>query len=315
MLTLHRMHPKWVALGAALVVAVSLILSNANTTAAADTLKPKTLLIYYGWPSALNSAVNGWNLANVAADLGQYDYVVLGDELEKASHGDHNNTVTILAHQAMANTVVFGYIDLGVTTQNLTIDEVKLRIDEWKATGAAAIFLDDFGYDFGTTRARQNAVVSYAHAQGLPVMANAWRPEDAFGSDVDPTYNPAGLAPSLNSSDFYLYESHQIIVGQYATAADWQNKAQVVAGYKAALGFKVMSVTTNDANNGYAEDKFFYAWCSALDVRSRSHGLGGVCVRSRRCHCAVPGAARLGGWHDLYRGDQRGQPRLYPHHG
>ena len=53
-----------------------------------------------------------------------------------------------------STTTAFGYIDLGVTTQDLPLTEVYARIDEWKATGAQGIFLDDFGYDYGTTRDR-----------------------------------------------------------------------------------------------------------------------------------------------------------------
>jgi hypothetical protein len=35
------------------------------------------------------------------------------------------------------------------------------------------VMLDDFGYDFGVSRARQNSAVDYAHAQWLAVIANA----------------------------------------------------------------------------------------------------------------------------------------------
>ena len=75
--------------------------------------------------------------------------------------------------------------------------------------GAGVIFLDDYGYDFGTARARQNEAVDYAHSVGMSVIANALFPEDAFGRQIHPTHNPSGTATSLNSSDFYLCESHQ----------------------------------------------------------------------------------------------------------
>jgi hypothetical protein len=63
-----------------------------------------------------------------AAELGRYDYVVLGDELEKTEHPDHANTVAILAHRAMAQTAVFGYVDLGVRSQNLPPGEIQTRV-------------------------------------------------------------------------------------------------------------------------------------------------------------------------------------------
>ena len=117
---------------------------GSTTTCSAD-LQPKKLLIYYGWPSS----ISGTGVAGAATVFAQYDYVVLGDGLEKANHPDHNNTIAILANPQMANKRVFGYIDLGISTQNLSLLEIKTQVDEWKAMGVYGIFFDDFGYDFG----------------------------------------------------------------------------------------------------------------------------------------------------------------------
>ena len=117
-------------------------------------LAPGNLLIYYGYPSLVNGA-NG-NLTKAASTLGSYNDVVLGDTLELSSHPDHSNTTKILASSAMANTKVFGYVDLGVTTQNLSIKTMETDISDWKTTGATGIFLDDFGYDYNSTRAAEH---------------------------------------------------------------------------------------------------------------------------------------------------------------
>ena len=203
-----------------------------------------------------------------------YDHVVLGDGLEKVTHPDHANTLDILAHALMAGTTVFGYIDLGVSTRNLPIAEVKLRIDEWKTTGADGIFLDDYGYDFGTGRARQNEAVDYAHSVGMSVIANAFLPEDAFGSQIHTTHNPSGTATSLNSSDFYLYESHQITVGAFETEANWQTKANSLKTFQDLIGFKIFSITTDDSADVYDGGKFFYSWYSALLYGHEATGWG-----------------------------------------
>jgi hypothetical protein len=240
------------------------LLPSAALLAADPDPTPGDLLVYYGWPSSMNSAQNGWDNALVAVDLGQYDHVVLGAGLEKVAHGDHANTVTILAHPAMGSTFVWGYIDLGVTTQNFSMAEITTRIAEWQATGAHGILLDDFGYDYQTSRARQNAAVDAVHAAGLPVMANGWVPADVFAAAVEPTYNPGGLATRLGASDFYLSESFQLQAGAFRALADWRTKADAIEGYRASLGFGVLSVTTTDQDwDGYVEDQFFYAWFSA----------------------------------------------------
>ena len=176
-------------------------------------LAPGQLLVYYAWPSGINGAASN---GAAAAEFGQYDYVVLGDGLEKVTHGDHNNVVSMIADPAAANAVFYGYIDLGVSTQNLPLAEIQTRIDEWQQTGADGIFMDDFGYDFGVTRDRQNAAVDYAHSLGMPVVTNAWDASDAFSSDVHAN-NSTGTATSLGAADFYLSESYQIIVRPRAT--------------------------------------------------------------------------------------------------
>ncbi len=231
------------------------------TWAYATDIQPKSLLVDYSWPSSINGT---YTVDGAAADLGQYNYVVLGDGLEETTHGDHANTVAILAHADMANTSVFGYIDLGVSTQNLSMADIETHIDEWQTTGAVGIFLDDFGYDFQTSRSRQNEAVEYAHSKGLSVVANGWEPADVFGSDVDATYNPDGFSPSLNSDDYYLYESYQVNTGAYESETNWRTKADQLASYQSSIAFKVLAVTTNDATDTYDENKFFYAWYSGL---------------------------------------------------
>ncbi len=228
--------------------------------ASATSVGPKTLLIYYSYPSSINAT---FSVAGAAAEFGQYDYVVLGDLLEKASHPDHANTAAILAQPALSNTTVFGYINLGVSTENLSLTEIETRTDEWQATGATGIFFDLFGYDYDTPRARQNAAVDYAHSKGMPVIANAWIPADAFGTVVQPL-NPTGAPTSLNGGDFYLAESFQIFLDSFDSEAHWRGKADALNTFQASLGFKVLSVTTSDNGGVYDQNKFFYAWYSAL---------------------------------------------------
>lgn len=225
-------------------------------------LAPGSLLIYYSWPSGINGT---FAVVPAAAEFAAYDHVVLGDGLELATHPDHANTVAILAQvHATAPTRVYGYIDLGVSTQNLPLAEIAQRLDAWQATGADGVFLDDFGYDYLVTRARQNAAVAAAHARGLPVVANGWIPADLFGSAVDPVANPTGAAPLLGAGDYYLSESFQFMTGAYPPGADWFAKAAAVEGYRAQLGFGVFAVTTNDAANVYDPAAWAYAWYSAL---------------------------------------------------
>ncbi len=263
-------HPRTI-----IVRGLMMCLTVSIAAGARASINPDALLIYYGWPSAVNQT---FSISGAAGVFGQYDIVVLGDGLQNgpgtsSPHPDHFNTRGIVNHALTSGTDFYGYIDLGVTTQNLPLAEIYRRVDAWKAMGLEGVLLDDFGYDFGVTRARQNAAVEYAHQQGMRVIANGWRPEDVFSTAVHAN-NPLGLAPALGASDYYLSESHQIIVGKYDFAASWLSKARKVENFQKQYGFEVLSITTNDLRNLYEEPEFFYAWFSAALFGHAATGWG-----------------------------------------
>ncbi|MEM1096217.1 MAG: YCF48-related protein [Bacteroidota bacterium] len=224
----------------------------------AHTIRPKSLLVYYAWPSVINGATT---IAEAAQTLGQYDYVVLGEGIEYAVDP---NAYLVRRHPAMASTKVFGYVDVGVTTQNLPMQEILTRIAHWDGFGVAGIFLDNFGHDFGVTRERQNEALEMARRAGLPVMVNAWNPDDVFSTDLDPAYNPDGVAIDLTYRDFYFAESYQVQEGDFVSMNTWREKADKLAAYREAIGFNIMSVTTPRADGQYDKAAFHYAWHSAL---------------------------------------------------
>jgi hypothetical protein len=104
---------------------------------------PKRLGIYYGWPSLVQGA-NG-NLTDAAATFSQFDVVVFGDGISSSSHGDHTNTQTIIQSLNTLGKLSFGYIDLGVTTQNLSIAQMQTVVNNWAAMGVKGIMWDDAG--------------------------------------------------------------------------------------------------------------------------------------------------------------------------
>ena len=267
----NRSKRKWANTGLVYVLIAATFFCFQAANAADPNLK--TLLIYNAYPRSINQGGAG-TFAGASAELGQYDYLVLGGEHEKPYHWDYANTVAILAHPDLDNTAVFGAIDAGVNSANHTMDEIKTRVDEWKVAGATGIYLDYFGYNWGTSRARQNEAVDYVHSQGMPVLANAFFPADAFGDAVDPTYNSAGVSTHLDSTDFYLYEAHQFMGGQIYAGFIWYNKANEIKGYQDETGFKVFSYTTNDEANVYDENNFFYSWYSALLFGHEATGWG-----------------------------------------
>lgn len=125
--------------------------------------QPKTLAIFYGYPSEVGSE-----------KLNKYDLIVLGEGLEEEKHPDRAYL------EKLNKNKIYGYVDSIKKT-------AKDSIIKWKETGVVGVMLDDFGFDFGMEREQQNELVNFAHKVGMRVMVNAWEPEDVFegGNKID----------------------------------------------------------------------------------------------------------------------------------
>lgn len=231
-------------------------------------LAPKKLLVYYGYPSSINGSGGSVDLA--VPHFAHYDYVILGETLENPSHGDHTETRLIVSNPAVDHVKFYGYIN---PEQNIDINTVKTKIDQWLDLGVDGIFVDIFGYDYDMTRLRQNEVVDYIHSRGYPAFVNGWNPDDVFGAQIHPIYNPSGVATSLGSNDLYLSESYQITNGQYRVESQWREKQNKLNNYKNQLGFKILAVTTYDAR-AYDQNRFNYAWYSSIIDQLEAFGWG-----------------------------------------
>ena len=220
-----------------------------NAVAAEPAVPPAQLCIYYGWPSYVNGS--GGDAVRAAAQFIRCDLVVLGDGIEHPAHGDYASAASIVATLRQAGKEVFGYIDLGVTTQNLSPAHMERYVDEWRAMGASGIFLDDAGYDYGVSRARQDEVIDYVHGQGMSVFINAWNIDDAL-ADVDETghSSPSRLGPG----DIYLAESWLVAGGAYQSILDWAQKADRALQYMRAKQVRVAGVSTAALNKAVASN-------------------------------------------------------------
>lgn len=206
----------------------------------------RSLLIYYSVPQIIN-AVYDDNYA--AAVLARYDDVVLGTGLQDPANPYYASTTAIINQLAVLSpqTVVWGYIDAGITTGNLSLATLYTQIDQWLALGAGGIFMDVFGYDYGVSRDRQNALINYVHSKGVGSILNAWNPDDALGSQVNATYNPAGTPTAANGSDVLLLESwvcnsDAYSAPYYAIISDIKSRADKARAYRGSLGVRIFAV-------------------------------------------------------------------------
>ncbi|CAF2233508.1 unnamed protein product, partial [Rotaria magnacalcarata] len=153
----------------------------------------------------------------------QFDLVVFGDGIASPSHGDHTNTQTIIQFLSNLGKLTFGYVDLGITKQNLSILQMQ-------AMGVQCII-----YDYNVSRSRQNTMISYYHSLNLRVMMNAWNPDDVM----------SGSSMLLGSDDIYLLESYLISNGNYQSLAAWKIKADKCLSYASLYGISMATLSTS----------------------------------------------------------------------
>jgi len=245
--------------------------------AAQGKLSPRRLAIYYGIPSLVNGAQG--DTGRAAAVFGEYDLVVFGDGLEfpdvvpgrrPAGAGplEHGRTAAIIRLLAATarKPIVYGYVDLG-NSQNLALPEIERRIALWRGMGARGIFFDEAGYDFGVTRARQNAAVEAVHAAGLRVFMNAFNPDDVF-------LPSNGVAHRLQAGDAFLLESFVIRNGQQDMDSGWSSRAGRASEYARRGGVAVHAVTTTQAGSTPPSGSLAYAWWLALACGLDGFGWG-----------------------------------------
>lgn len=246
--------------------------------------RPKKLLIYYGWPSSINGAAT---IDAAAAEYACYDYVVLGRRVEESVFPGRADVIKIISRVAELSrgaTRIFGYVPLGRAKKDeklsddktpdrklderYTIAQLTERVNRWRDLAVSGVLLDEFGFDLGNDRQRQNDAVDAVHNAGLDVIANGWEPDDVFGT--------SGVDTKLLASDFYLCESWQLKMDEpdgYAKGADWSAKADKVRSYQQARQFRVLSVTTTKSA-GFTASDLEYAWWSALLYGHEAFGWG-----------------------------------------
>lgn len=248
-----------------------------NTSGSASGLR--NLLIFYSAPNIMNAQYNNDYAAGVMA---RYDDIVLGNGLANPTNTYYSSTQTIAQKVATLSpsTVIWGYVDSGVTTSNLSLSVIQTQIDQWATLGAKGIFLDAFGYDYHTPRNRQNSILSYVHGKGMGAIMNAWNSDDALGSTVDATYNPTGAATVANSSDVILLESWvcnsvSYASPYYATISDIKTRGDKAVAYRANLGVRVFAVNQM-LNTGTVSATLqgYYDICEGLARAWRLDGSG-----------------------------------------
>lgn len=215
------------------------------------------LLVYYGTPISYSGLGN--TTAVIDAIAGVYKYYVMGSSYQEPTHADYATTTTIVTGLRARGVKVFGYLPIGVSTLNRTTGFLKTAIDQWVTLGVDGILLDEFGFDYQVSRARQVEIVDYVHGKNLPVAVNATTYHDFVCDNVSElpwggsdwrvlnftTYNPANTPLTRNATDIYLIDDfcfsatgalgYSDSVARYKTIMDLNKTKNVLIWATAAL--------------------------------------------------------------------------------
>jgi len=249
------------------------------------------LLIYYGWPSSFNYNDNSWNPELVAQDMASYSMVVLGNDLQYPTHGDHLNTVTIVDRIKEINpdTKVFGYV-----TVNQSLNDFIDDAAAWDANvGVDGIFMDEAGYDYGSTatngREAINEKINYVHALGNAniCFVNGWNMDHIMGLENDTSYpnsmyNPNLVETALTTNDWYLMENFGVMNNAVEPQSQFMARGEKIKKYS-TINVASISVIDNNATNGQDLADFSFLGSFIFDINAHgtsdtNYGATSACV-------------------------------------
>ena len=239
----------------------------------------RSLFIFYSPPNIMNGRFSD---DYAAGAVSRYGDVILGAGLQEPGNIYHTSTAAIIQKVVAlgTDTVTWGYVDIGVTSSNHSINTIQTQIDQWLAMGVDGIFCDLVGYDYGVSRARQNAVISYIHGKDAGAMLNIWNIDDLLASTVDVTYNPGGIATVANNTDVLLLESwicnsDDYTSPYYATLSDIKTRGDKAIGYRTSMGIRVYATSIfSHSNHTLSELKAMHDYTNAFARIWRFDGSG-----------------------------------------
>lgn len=205
-------------------------------------------------------------------------------------HPDYTNAVTIINRikTLNPNAKIFGYVK---TPQSLT--PWQARVNEWDGAGVHGIFMDESGYDYGTTatnsRTAFNTKVDFIHGKTYANLCfvNAWNIDHIIGTANDVSYpnatwNAGEVASNLTANDWYLLESFAVNTsaysgsGGYETKTNWAYRGAKAIAHRYAYGINLAGSSVISNGHASGTDLMNFAFTSALMFALEAFGSSDV---------------------------------------
>ncbi|MHA1859992.1 MAG: hypothetical protein ACTSVF_02705 [Candidatus Asgardarchaeia archaeon] len=241
----------------------------------------KKVTIFYAIPLSVN---NVWDVEKAARYFSYYDIIVFGSGVEDPNDEFHEENREIIRRiLKTGKREIFGYLDVGVNTNNFSMREISEIVENWRRVDASGIFLDNAGFINEVSRERLNEVVDHIHSRGLSVMVNCWNPDDVLGSFIDPLYNPRGIESHLGPNDYYLNESFVVNTEAFKRNDGFQSqidikiKSERCIKYRCSKGIKIIAIGIVNYHNYLDEEiNFFFKMHECFSLIYSFDGYG-VC--------------------------------------
>lgn len=245
-------------------------------------MRPKNLLVYYGWLNSFMSANNAWDNENIAQSMSKYNVLIFGDGISDPSHGDFANSQIIINRIKEINpaTSIFGYV-----TVNQALDAFITKVSQWNGLEVNGIFMDEAGYDYGKKRTELNSCIDVVHTQedSNICFLNAWNIDHVIGLENDlnypnTTFNPGLVETNIYPDDWYLLESFAVntdvytVNGGYTNKNDWYVRGNKALEKRKGYEFNLASVGIINDDNPEGQDLFDFAYRSALAYSLDANG-------------------------------------------
>lgn len=253
-----------------------------------SSLRVPSFLLYMGAPETFNEAPT---IEKAISEYARFDHVVLAsnaDRIDSPSHAPARQIIKGLKENR--DIKVYGYIDAGVSTANLSISEIQIKIQSWKDMGVYGIYCGNFGFENQVSRARQNQILESIHQHGFPAILQAQNPEEVFSDAHHVIMNPDWTAPKIKVGDTYHFDRFAV---DTSTAEKYTSFDATIStlgklyGYRKNLGIKIFGtpLIQSDIPQEQGQDFYEYAHMMALlgsldgfyPVRE-GHGASGIRV-------------------------------------
>lgn len=225
------------------------------------TLRAPSFLVYLGESDKINGATS---VDEAVGHFVKFDHIVLGNNADDITSATHDTTQNIITNiKGNRDIKIYGYIDCGVSTANLSIAQIQVKIKAWKDMGADGIYLNNFGYESGVNRDRQNQILDSIHQYGMVAVMTAADSEKLLTDAVDSAMNPNWVAPHIQNGDIYHYQQFAVDTSTadiYTDTYALVQKMNSLYYHRLALGIRIFATPYIASNVDATLAQQYYEW-------------------------------------------------------